>query len=26
VAQETPGFASIIIGQLAARGLVPNAK
>jgi len=26
VAQETPGFASVIIGQLAARGLVPGAK
>ncbi len=26
VVQETPGFASVIIGQLAARGLVPAAK
>jgi hypothetical protein len=26
VAQETPGFADIIIGQLAARGLVPASK
>jgi hypothetical protein len=24
VQKETPGFASIIIGQLAARGLVPG--
>ena len=26
VAKETPGFADLIIGQLAARGLVPAAK
>jgi len=26
VAKETPGFAKIIIGQLAARGLIAGAK
>ncbi len=26
VAQETPGFADVIIGQLAARGLIPASK
>jgi hypothetical protein len=26
VAQETPGFAAVIIGQLAARGLIPGSK
>ncbi len=26
VAKETPGFADVIIGQLAARGLIPAAK